>query len=234
MLAAVAAIQAVAIISGCLPFANDYVWIYTMRVVLTFDTVLLISAYGSMVYMSLGAVNAVHNIVAILIIPVFVQYFFAALYSVQSNILPIFSNLPSHPVLNMMCKVGIVLPIALLFVMTLGISHAVFWGYDTGADFPLFPATNLADARAAGYTAAAAAGAIIAVFLVAFAIFAARLLFYHYFDWTQMAAEYLALWYPYAFGARESDEDEESMEVREGSTPKDPETDVDPKKADPS
>jgi len=45
---------------------------------------------------------------------------------------------------------------------------------------------------------------------------------------------YRVLWYPYAFATRESDEDEESMEVRKGSTPKDPETDVDPKKADPS
>jgi len=229
ILASVACVQTVGIMSSYIGscfttwFSSDSVWIYTMRYALVIDLLLLISFYGAMIYLSVITVNLVHNIVAVLIIPTNVQFFFAALYAVQSDILPVFHDLPTNAILNYMMRLAYVLPFLCVFIITLGFSYWLFWGFDTGVDPTIPEKTPLSEARSLGLAIMAIGESIMGLLaLSAFIFFCCvnNVIFQYYDDWTTMAADKLAQFYPTVFGKRDDDEDEEQAKSPEPAADK--------------
>jgi len=223
-LSVVAFIQITAICSGYIgyffptTFYSDNVWIYTMRYALILDLLLLISFYGALMYMSVIAINIVHNIVAILIIPVNVQFFFAALYAVQSDVLPVFSNLPINPVINFALRIAYVSPFACIFVITFGYSYYTYWGFNEGVSSNVPEQMSMPGAQDTGIAIMAIGGSILGCFILGvifFFFYVVNAPLQYYIDWSTMAADKLAQLYPSVFGKKPDEDDEEEEEAEE-------------------
>jgi len=205
-LVVVVVVQLVPLIAGCV--APEAWWVNLFRVALIIDTFILITLYTAMSFMAMAAINLVNNIVAILIIPLGVQYLFAILYALQSDIAPLKASLPVSPVLSIMTRFVYILPILCFLGISVGLSYWIFWGFDDGVE-PGAPVLVPAEtAQEFGLTMIAACGGVLLVMLLIGSCFAIKIVVRYYDDWTQMAADKLAQHYPSTF-AKRADEDSE-------------------------
>ena len=124
-LALISVIQLCAQVLGWV--VREEVWIRTYRAVLIIDMLVIFTAYISFIFFSLSAVNLVHNFLSISLIPLQVQYLFAQLYAIQSDIVPIYADLPENPVLANFVKVAWLVPPLALIIFMLGLAFSSFF-----------------------------------------------------------------------------------------------------------
>jgi len=108
-------------------FSREEVWIRVLRAVLVIDGLVIFSAYISFTFFSLAAINFIHNLLAISLIPLCVQFLFAMLYSIQSDIVPIYADLPENLVLANIVRIAWVVPPVALIVFMLGLAFSSFF-----------------------------------------------------------------------------------------------------------
>ena len=205
-------VQLVGIFAGC--FCREHVWVIAFRVVLIIDALYVLSYYSAITYLASLSVNLVHNLVIICIVPLCVQLVFALQYACQSDILPIFENLPVNPLLSCCVVIAYMLPVVGILMLVFGFCFFIVYMSNHGVDPSLSPPVSRAQAESIGYTLMSIGGAIVLlVILVAILVFA-RFLFAYYDDWTQMAADKLAEQFPKTFGKQESEENDEKDEVK--------------------
>ena len=200
--------QLFAIVSGRV--APEKFWIPTFRAVLVFDSVLILTIYLSMTYLSVQANNLVNNMIFIIILPLMVQFGFAIFYACKSEILPIFENLPANPIFSTFIQVSYVLPVAGIVLCNIGLSYGIFYGFSDGVEESIPPPAGL-NARSTSTGLLMTGIIILGVFGIAFVVTAAKRAIAYYLDWSQMAADKLAEMYPTVFGAPvEVEEDAEA------------------------
>ena len=209
---AVSFIQLMGIYAGC--FCREHVWVLAFRVVLIIDALIVLSLYSASTYLASLSVNLVHNLVIICIVPLCMQLIFALQYACQSDILPIFENLPVNPLLSCCVLTAYLLPIVGILALVFGFCFAIFYMSSRGVDPSLARPVTEAQAASIGYTLMSFGGAIVLLVLVVASIVFARFLFTYYDDWTQMAADKLAEQFPKTFGKEESEEaDDDDDEI---------------------
>lgn len=175
---------------------GESTWVPTLRAVLVIDTIVCLTLYSAMAYISLLSVNLSHNFIALCTIPLCVQLLFALLYAVQSDILPIFENMPTNPVLRAFWNVAYLLPLAALLLLAFGVSDLAFYSDsdDSSRDGGVGVALIIPGAIA---------GTIV---LVGVSLFCVRSACVYYDDWIQMAADMLARSHPSKFGRKPDDD----------------------------
>merc|ERR1711865_278652 len=104
---------------------REVVWVRSIRAILIFDMLLILSLYAGIGFFSLSAVNFTHNVLAISVIPLCVQFLFAMLYAIQSDIIPIYANMPSNIVLAGFVRVIWVVPPIALLLFFIGLSFYI-------------------------------------------------------------------------------------------------------------
>ena len=215
-LAVAVSVNLTALVAAC--FAAEHVWVMTMRIVLVIDTFLLLSLYLSMAIMSVVVVNLVQNIQVILVIPLVIQYCFAMLYALQSDILPIFKGLPRNPVLAAVVVAYICMPVIGIILLVVGASILIFYGSSEGVPVqepPITPPISSEELSTLSTSLMAVGGSMLGLFLLVLVVAGARRACEYYDDWTQMAADKLAEWYPQTFGRKREDDSEEDSEEME-------------------
>jgi hypothetical protein len=189
-------IQLIGILTAWL--AREEVWVPTLRVVLCFDMAIILSFYAAMAFLSMAAINLVHNLIAISTVPLCVQFIFALLYAVQSDILPIFASMPPNSVLAGCKRLAFALPPVALVMTVLGIALYLFFEPSTAT---MDPSTR--DALAFGLIGCGSAvlGTVTVVGLYRALVYCNN----YAQDWSQMVYDMLVA----RFGAAYDDEEEE-------------------------
>ena len=133
-------------------------------------------------------------------IPMGAQLLFALLYAVQSDILPIFDNLPSNPVLRYGVTLSYLLPVISIVLLVGGFSYYLIFVPLHFEDVVLDRVVSVGSARQFAVTLMGVGGVALSLILLTLMIAFLRWACVYYDDWTQMAADHLAVWYPETFG----------------------------------
>ena len=184
LFATVIVIQVIAI---CIAMgtSREVVWVRSIRFVLILDMLIIFTIYVSIAYFSLSSVNAVHNVLAVSVIPLCVQFLFAMLYSIQSDIIPIFANIPENPVLAGFVRAGWLAPPIALVILMIGFAYYSFYA-NAPSDIAGTPPMQPSAYTGTGYSLMLTAGLTLFLYAAALAVAFVRTMGMYAEDWQMM------------------------------------------------